>query len=90
MTFLPWITFGIIAGILATILESNPKDRGLLGAVVLGILGSMVGGMLADLLLSQEIASGVASLTTVVAIGGGLGLLFIGRLFKDAPSEFQQ
>ena len=85
MTFLPWMTFGIIAGILATILETNPKDRGLLGAVILGILGSMVGGMMADLLLAQEI-TGAQSLTTVIAVGGALTLLFIGRLFKDPSS----
>jgi uncharacterized membrane protein YeaQ/YmgE (transglycosylase-associated protein family) len=85
MNFLPWMIFGIVAGVMATLLETNPKDRGLLGAIILGILGSMTGGMLADLLLSQEVG-GVASLTTIVALGGGLGLLFIGRLFKDAPS----
>lgn len=86
MNFVPWLMFGIVAGVMATLLETNPKDRGLLGAIILGILGSMTGGMLADLLLSQEI-TGAASLTTIVALGGGLGLLFIGRLFKDATTE---
>lgn len=83
MIYLSWIVFGVIAGFIAYLLDPNPKEGGFLGAIILGVLGATVGGMVADLLISP-VATGFNLTTIVVALAGALGLVFVSRLFKEA------
>ncbi|MGH3621862.1 MAG: GlsB/YeaQ/YmgE family stress response membrane protein [Sciscionella sp.] len=49
-TILGWILFGLIAGFIARALVPGKDDIGLLRTIVLGIVGSIVGGIIFGLL----------------------------------------
>ncbi|ONF72161.1 GlsB/YeaQ/YmgE family stress response membrane protein [Amycolatopsis keratiniphila] len=49
-TIVGWILFGLIAGFIARALVPGKDDIGLLRTIVLGIVGSVVGGLLFGLL----------------------------------------
>lgn len=49
-TILGWIVFGLIAGFIARAVVPGKDDIGLLMTIVLGVVGSVVGGFLAGLL----------------------------------------
>ena len=44
-----WIIFGAIVGVIARFLMPGPDPMGWIGTIVLGIVGSFVGGFLAQL-----------------------------------------
>jgi len=50
MTILGWILFGLIAGFIARAIVPGKDDIGLLRTIVLGVIGSVVGGFLFGLL----------------------------------------
>jgi uncharacterized membrane protein YeaQ/YmgE (transglycosylase-associated protein family) len=45
-----WVLFGLIAGAIARFLHRGYDRMGILGTIVLGILGSMLGGAIAYVL----------------------------------------
>jgi uncharacterized membrane protein YeaQ/YmgE (transglycosylase-associated protein family) len=49
-TVLGWMLFGLIAGAIARFLHPGYDRMGLTGTIILGILGSLIGGGLAFLL----------------------------------------
>ena len=49
-TILGWILFGLIAGFIARALVPGKDDIGLLMTILLGVVGSVVGGFLFGLL----------------------------------------
>jgi len=57
-----WIVIGLIAGVIARWLMPGPDPMGWLGTIVLGIVGSLVGGTLLNLLFGGGLelaASGI-------------------------------
>ncbi len=48
-TIVTWIIFGAIVGVIARFLMPGPDPMGWIGTIVLGIIGSFVGGFLAQL-----------------------------------------
>lgn len=81
MNVIGWIIFGLIAGTIANAIDPHPSSGGIIGAVVLGIVGAMVGGFLANIILGIDI-TGFNLTSFVVAIAGSLLLLFIGRALR--------
>ena len=81
MSFLTWILFGIIIGIVANMIDPRPNEGGLFGAIILGVLGSLLGGILANLILGAGI-SGFDFTSLSVAVIGALFLLFAGRILR--------
>jgi uncharacterized membrane protein YeaQ/YmgE (transglycosylase-associated protein family) len=49
-TILGWIVFGLIAGFIARALVPGKDDIGLLRTILLGVVGSVVGGLVFGLL----------------------------------------
>ncbi|WP_243788725.1 GlsB/YeaQ/YmgE family stress response membrane protein [Saccharopolyspora gloriosae] len=49
-TILGWIVFGLIAGFIARAVVPGKDDIGLLMTIVLGVVGSVVGGLIFGLL----------------------------------------
>jgi uncharacterized membrane protein YeaQ/YmgE (transglycosylase-associated protein family) len=80
MSVLAWIVFGLIAGIIANMVDPRPASGGLLGAIVLGIAGALVGGFLANLVFGLTV-SGFNFTSFAIAVLGSLLLLFVGRAF---------
>lgn len=83
MNFLTWIGFGLVTGIVANLIDPHPASGGLLGAVVLGVVGALVGGFLADLFFGVGV-SGFNFTSLFIAVLGSLLLLFVGRAFRRA------
>jgi uncharacterized membrane protein YeaQ/YmgE (transglycosylase-associated protein family) len=83
MNILSWILFGIIVGVVANAIDPAPNRNGIVGSMLLGIVGALVGGFLANLFFGMNI-SGFNTASFLVAIGGSLILLFLGKTFRRA------
>lgn len=83
MSVIDWIIFGLIAGTVANAIDPRPSSGGIIGATVLGIVGAMVGGFLANIILGLDV-TGLNLTSFVVAITGSLLLLLVGRALRSA------
>lgn len=45
MSIFIWLVLGLVAGWLASIIMSTDSNQGMLGDIVMGIIGSVVGGL---------------------------------------------
>lgn len=81
MNILAWILFGLIVGIVANTLDPQPARGGLIGAILLGIVGALIGGFLAELIFGIGV-TGFNLTSFLIAIAGSLVLLFIGRAIR--------
>ena len=82
ITILLWLLFGALVGWLAGIIM---KSQGtLLRNIILGIVGSIVGGFIASLLGFGSLDAGFSFniVNVVISIGGACLLIFIVRLIK--------
>ena len=78
-TIVTWIVFGAIVGVVARFLMPGPDPMGWVGTIVLGIIGSFVGGYLAQLFFA-----GNASLPPPTAgwIGSIIGALVVLAIYR--------
>ena len=81
MNILSWILFGLIVGVVANAIDPSPNKRGATGSILLGVIGALVGGLLANLIFGITI-SGFNITTFLVAIAGSLLLLFFGKAMR--------
>jgi len=82
------IIIGLIAGAVARLLIPGRDPIGLLGTILLGIVGSFVGGFLQNLIQHHTLS--IHSFHTVGIIGsiiGALILLLLLRLFHAEPGR---
>ena len=80
MAIIGWIVVGLIAGVIARWLMPGPDPMGWLGTIVLGIVGSLVGGTLLNLLFGGGLelaASGILG-----SILGALIALWVWRRMR--------
>lgn len=82
MNILSWILFGAASGILANVVDPSPSRGGLLGAMVLGILGAILGGFISNIVFGVGI-TGFNVQSLIVATLGALLLLFLQRAFVN-------
>lgn len=52
--FLWWIIIGLIAGLLARLLMPGPQPMGWLLTIVLGLVGSIVGGVISSMIFRTD------------------------------------
>lgn len=69
MGIIGWLIIGLVAGALARLLVPGRDPMGWLATILLGLVGAVVGGMLADLLFDDE------SIGLVGAVAGGVLVL---------------
>jgi uncharacterized membrane protein YeaQ/YmgE (transglycosylase-associated protein family) len=55
LTIIGWIIFGLIVGFIARALVPGKDNIGLLATIGLGVLGSIVGGLLGSLLFAPHV-----------------------------------
>lgn len=75
-----WVLFGALAGFIAGKLMNS--SYGFFVDVLLGIVGSIVGGFIAGLFGIDN--NGFSIVSLLIAIVGACIVIFIGRLFKRA------
>ncbi|HWY79129.1 MAG TPA: GlsB/YeaQ/YmgE family stress response membrane protein [Candidatus Sulfotelmatobacter sp.] len=83
MNILSWILFGLIVGLVANAIDSSPKRNGILGSILLGVVGALVGGFVANLIFGISVAE-FNLIAFLVAIAGSLLLLFFGKTMRKA------
>lgn len=81
MDLLSWVVFGLIVGIIANMIDPRPSYGGWLGAVVLGIVGAVVGGWIGDLIFGVGV-TGFNLSSFIVAVIGSLVVLWVARAFR--------
>jgi len=74
-----WIVIGIVAGWLAE--KVMGRSHGLVTNLIVGIVGALIGGFIAENLLGQPVG-GFNIVTLLVAFGGAVLLLFLLGLVK--------
>jgi uncharacterized membrane protein YeaQ/YmgE (transglycosylase-associated protein family) len=75
MSFIAWIVVGAIAGFLAS--QVMRAREGLLMMVVLGIVGALVGGFLAQAVFHKGDVSGINIESIVIATLGAILVIFL-------------
>lgn len=78
MEFVGWIVFGLMAGVIANMIDPGKTRGGLVGTVILGVLGAIVGGFLANIIFGVGITS-FSLISFIIAVIGAIALLFVGR-----------
>jgi len=82
MSIVAWICLGLVGGAVVGWL-SGGRGRELLSSVVVGVMGALIGGFLAAVLLGLDI-SGVDGTTLLVASFGALALILLQRAIPAA------
>ena len=79
MGLLAWIVVGLVAGFLASQVMKG-RGSGLLGDLVLGVVGALLGGFLASVLLKMPNAvNGINVMSILVAFIGAVILIALLR-----------
>ena len=72
-----WILLGLVSGALAKAIHRGNEPGGFLGTLAVGVLGAVVGGLIASAVGVGGIGSFFSLGTWLIAIGGALLLLVI-------------
>ena len=83
MSVVAWIVLGLVGGAAAELVfPSRSAERGWLPSLVVGVLGAVIGGFLAAVLLGLDITG--LDLTTLLVAGlGALSLILVLRALPD-------
>ena len=68
MSIIGWLILGLVAGALARLLVPGRDPMGWFGTLLLGLAGSFVGGLLADLIFDDEAIGLVGSVVGAVLV----------------------
>ncbi|HYF27834.1 MAG TPA: GlsB/YeaQ/YmgE family stress response membrane protein [Baekduia sp.] len=86
MGIIGWIVLGLIAGAIARALHRGDEPTGVLATLLVGILGAMLGGLLASAVGVGSISSFFSIGTWLLAIGGAFALLVLYDAASSAGS----
>jgi uncharacterized membrane protein YeaQ/YmgE (transglycosylase-associated protein family) len=73
-----WLVLGLVVGALARLLLPGRDSMGCLGTILLGVLGSFVGGAVASLIDTGELALRASGF--LGSLLGAIGVLLLRRL----------
>jgi uncharacterized membrane protein YeaQ/YmgE (transglycosylase-associated protein family) len=77
MGIFAWIVFGLLAGAVARLVVPGAQRIGCLATIAVGILGALVGGLIGEALLDDEIEFGFDLVPFLLAVVGSVGLLLL-------------
>jgi uncharacterized membrane protein YeaQ/YmgE (transglycosylase-associated protein family) len=82
------IVIGAIAGFIARAVVPGPDPMGVLGTIVLGIVGSFVGGFLGFVLFNEDFDDGALQASGVIgSIVGAILALLVYRMVASRSSS---
>ena len=87
MGIIGWIILGLIAGAIAKALHKGNEPGGFLDTMVVGILGAILGGLIASAVGIGSISSFFSIGTWLIAIGGALLLVVLYNALTTAGSR---
>ena len=85
VTIIAWVVLGAIAGWIAGLLVKGDERMGMIGHIVLGIVGALVGGFLANALgfgSGREGGDVVNLQSIIVAVIGAVLVVLVVNLFS--------
>lgn len=82
MGILLWIIFGALAGWIASIVMKTDHRQGTVSDIIMGIIGSIVGGLIMNQ-LGQSGVNGFNLYSLAVAVIGAIIVIYIGRMIKN-------
>ena len=77
MGVLSWLLFGLIAGALARMLTPGPSPRGCIPTMAIGVVGALIGGLIATALGAEDGVTGFNLWSFFVAVLGAVLLLIL-------------
>lgn len=80
MGLFSWILFGLLAGAVARLLVPRSGGIGCLGTIALGVLGAVVGGLIGEVLLDDEVRFGWDLEPFLLSVLGAVALLLLLRV----------
>lgn len=83
MNLLAWILFGLITGIIANMLDPHPERENIFTAMLLGVGGAVLGGVVANLALGISVV-GFNLTSFLLAVIGSLIALTLSRSLRRA------
>jgi uncharacterized membrane protein YeaQ/YmgE (transglycosylase-associated protein family) len=72
-----WIVFGGLAGWIATELTGDDPRFGILGNIIIGIIGSYIGGWISSKVFRGPPVTGFDIRSFIIAVLGSIVLLFL-------------
>ena len=84
-SFIWFVIIGLVAGLLARLIMPGKDAMGLIATVLLGIAGSVIGGVISWAIWGNQ-TSGVPTSGLLLSIIGAIVLLFIWRMVKGRSS----
>lgn len=86
LTLLWFLIIGLIAGAIARLVVPGKEDFGWLGTIILGIVGSFIGGFLGALIFGGELEVSAAGIIGSI-IGAIIALLIYKKFFQGNKSH---
>jgi uncharacterized membrane protein YeaQ/YmgE (transglycosylase-associated protein family) len=80
LSFIWWLIIGLIAGALARLIMPGRDTMGLLATTILGIVGSIVGGLFSSLIWGSDTGFHPAGL--LLSLVGAVFALWIWRMIR--------
>jgi len=81
MDIILWIIFGALAGWVASIIMKTNSQQNTLIDIILGIVGSVVGGLLMNF-FGQSGVTGFNIYSFAVAVIGAVVIIYLGRMLR--------
>lgn len=85
MSWIVWIAFGLVAGIIAKFIMPGRDPGGFIVTIIIGIVGALVGGFISTKLGLGDV-TGFNIPSMIIAVLGAILLLVIYRAVKSRSS----
>lgn len=82
MAFIWWLVIGLIAGALARLIMPGRDPMGILATILLGIVGSVIGGLISMAIWPNE-RGGVPRAGLILSILGAIVVLWVWRMIRS-------
>jgi len=83
LNILSWIVVGLIAGALARLIMPGRDPMGIIATIVLGIIGSLIGGFVSMAIWRNDNTSAFQGSGLLLSILGAIIVLWIYRMVKS-------
>jgi uncharacterized membrane protein YeaQ/YmgE (transglycosylase-associated protein family) len=82
LSFIWWLIIGLVAGALARLLMPGKDPMGLIATMILGIVGSLLGGLLSSLIWGTG-PNGFQAGGLILSIIGAIVVLAVWRMIRS-------